>query len=158
MKERDVTFDMMKGIAILAMLCGHCVIPDVLHHFIYIWHMPLFFIVSGYFYHTKSWGTNWKSTCRGLLVPYIVTCGLALLLSVLLQSGSADKIIYGTLCVSSAWFGSDTMAGYGGNGPLWFLMALFWCRLVYDALRRWIPSNLNFGGGAYWSCRYWEFS
>ena len=26
--KRDITFDLMKGIAILAMLCGHCVIPN----------------------------------------------------------------------------------------------------------------------------------
>ena len=33
--KRDITFDLMKGIAILAMLCGHCIIPNVMHSFIY---------------------------------------------------------------------------------------------------------------------------
>lgn len=42
--KRDITFDLMKGIAILAMLCGHCVIPEVLHHFyIYVAHAALFY-------------------------------------------------------------------------------------------------------------------
>lgn len=49
-KKRDITFDIMKGVAILAMIAGHCFIPLKLHHFIYIWHMPLFFMVSGYFF------------------------------------------------------------------------------------------------------------
>ena len=51
--KREITYDLMKGLAIFAMLCGHCIIPNVLHCFIYIWHMPLFFVVSGYFYYSK---------------------------------------------------------------------------------------------------------
>lgn len=42
--KRDITYDLMKGLAILAMLCGHCIIPNVLHSFIYIWHMLLFLL------------------------------------------------------------------------------------------------------------------
>ena len=48
--NRDVSIDIMRGIGILSMLVGHCVIPDLLHKFIYMWHMPLFFIASGYFF------------------------------------------------------------------------------------------------------------
>ena len=47
--NRDVSIDIMRGIGILSMLVGHCVIPGLLHKFIYMWHMPLFFITSGYF-------------------------------------------------------------------------------------------------------------
>ena len=48
--------------------------------------------------------------------------------------------------MSSEWFGSNAMVGYGDNGPLWFLMALFWCRIIYDALRRIITNKWLFGG------------
>lgn len=41
--NRDVSIDIMRGIGILSMLVGHCVIPDLLHKFIYMWHMLLFF-------------------------------------------------------------------------------------------------------------------
>lgn len=70
---RDVTFDVLKGIAILAMIAGHCFIPLPLHHFIYIWHMPLFFLISGYFFHEKPGGVVIRGICRGLLAPYAVT-------------------------------------------------------------------------------------
>lgn len=70
---RDVTFDVLKGIAILAMIAGHCFIPLPLHHFIYIWHMPLFFLISGYFFHEKPGGVVIRGICRGLFVPYAVT-------------------------------------------------------------------------------------
>lgn len=47
--NRDVSIDVMRGKGILSMFVGHCVIHDLLHKFIYMWHMPLFFIASGYF-------------------------------------------------------------------------------------------------------------
>lgn len=144
--KRDITYDLMKGLAILAMLCGHCIIPNVLHSFIYIWHMPLFFVVSGYFYHQKSRTQCLKSSFFGLLVPYFITCGVALGVSLVLSMDNSQKIFFGTLGVSSEWFGSNAMVGYGGNGPLWFLMALFWCRIIYDALRRIITNIWLFGG------------
>lgn len=145
--KRDITFDLMKGIAILAMLCGHCVIPNFLHHFIYMWHMPLFFMVSGFFFHPKSWKKFLKSSIRGLLVPYVVTCGLVLGISLALSMDNAEKIFFGTIGISSTWFGSDAMVGYGENGPLWFLMALFWCRLIYAVLWRVISHRWLFRGG-----------
>ena len=138
----------MKGVAIIAMLCGHCIIPQTLHHFIYMWHMPLFFIVSGYFYRTKPFEDFWHGTYRSLLVPYAFTCFVAFILAFVLNLENYQKIIYGTFGISSAWFGSNAVVGYGGNGPLWFLMALFWCRFIYDTLQRFISNKYLFFWGA----------
>ena len=154
--KRDITYDLMKGLAILAMLCGHCIIPNVLHSFIYIWHMPLFFVVSGYFYHQKSRTQCLKSSFFGLLVPYFITCGVALGVSLVLSMDNSHKIFFGTLGMSSEWFGSNAMVGYGGNGPLWFLMALFWCRFIYDTLQRFISNKYLFlfgGSGRHFNIR-----
>lgn len=147
--KRDITFDLMKGIAILAMLCGHCVIPEFLHHFIYMWHMPLFFMVSGYFFYVKPWKKSLESSIRGLMVPYVITCGIVLIVSLVLSMDISEKVIFGTIGISSAWFGSDAMVGYDGNGPLWFLLALFWCRIIYDALSRMILNKWLFGGAVF---------
>ena len=146
--DRDITFDLMKGVAIIAMLCGHCIIPQTLHHFIYMWHMPLFFIVSGYFYRTKPFKDFWHGTYRSLLVPYAFTCFVAFILAFVLNLENYQKIIYGTFGISSAWLGSNAVVGYGGNGPLWFLMALFWCRFIYDTLQRFISNKYLLGGGS----------
>lgn len=54
-QNRDITFDMMKGIGIILVIIGH-----LAHGFgwlvpaIYTFHMPLFFILSGYFYKEKK--------------------------------------------------------------------------------------------------------
>jgi len=52
--QRNLTFDIMKGIAILCMMIGHSTWPpEWLHRLIYSFHMPLFFIVAGYFSHAR---------------------------------------------------------------------------------------------------------
>ena len=54
--NRDVSIDVMRGIGILSMLVGHCVIPDLLHKFIYMWHMLLFFYCFWIFFKGQVTG------------------------------------------------------------------------------------------------------
>ena len=87
--------DALKGFAILLMVMGHSlswqfadypilftdanpsvdfIKATVIHDFIYSFHMPLFFMLSGYFMHIKRgiWGTILNKS-RRLLVPYVAT-------------------------------------------------------------------------------------
>lgn len=71
-------FDIIKGIAIILVVLGHLIVvvdPSnqniLLKHiydFIYIFHMPLFFFVSGHFYSVKR---SIKSLLKRILVPYL---------------------------------------------------------------------------------------
>lgn len=65
------------------------------------------------------------TSIRGLLVPYVITCGIVLIVSLVLSMDISEKVIFGTIGISSAWLGSDVMVGYGGNGPLWFCWLCF---------------------------------
>lgn len=51
MQQRNITFDIMKGIGILLVIVGHLnLIPmDPYRRIIFSFHMPLFLILSGYF-------------------------------------------------------------------------------------------------------------
>lgn len=51
-KERDPYWECVKGIAILAIVVGHGY--ELLHDFVYAWHLSVFFFVSGWFYNEKS--------------------------------------------------------------------------------------------------------
>ena len=46
---RDPVFDIMKGIGIVAVIIGHSTVPGFIFKFLFIWHMPLFFIIGGLF-------------------------------------------------------------------------------------------------------------
>ncbi|MBQ7276495.1 MAG: hypothetical protein IJS58_04510 [Bacilli bacterium] len=49
-KYRNIGMDIAEGIGILLMILGHVHISElVINHLIYAFHMPLFFIISGFF-------------------------------------------------------------------------------------------------------------
>lgn len=53
-KQRDVTADMLKGWAILLVIVGHVSsISPIVKSLIFSFHMPLFFLVAGWFFHPK---------------------------------------------------------------------------------------------------------
>ena len=51
MQNRISYIDSLKGIGIFIVILGHTYqVPDLLHDIIYSFHMPLFFMVSGFVY------------------------------------------------------------------------------------------------------------
>lgn len=53
-KIRIEWIDGAKGIGILLMVIGHAGAPDFLRHWIYGFHMPMFFIIAGFVYNKKN--------------------------------------------------------------------------------------------------------
>lgn len=133
------SLDIMKGIAILLMILGHSLPPSgiggAIHGFIYSFHMPLFFIVSGYFYRKRSPMEQIKKDFFGLLLPYMVFC-------VVLTIYGLFRDLYGDASFPREfvrWFRICFYGSYNPNiqlgnwvGPIWFLIALFWCRIMFS--------------------------
>lgn len=71
-KKRDAEFDIAKGILILCVVIGHGG-SDSIADFMYRFHMPLFFILSGYFMQKHSNVSEYaKSQFKKLMIPYFV--------------------------------------------------------------------------------------
>ncbi len=64
-----------KAIGIILMVMGHSGCPDVLSRFLYMFHMPLFFICSGYFFKeitdTIMLKSFYQKKVKGLYLPYL---------------------------------------------------------------------------------------
>ena len=56
-KARDVSVDIIKGLGIACMIAGHCGAPFT--NFVYLFHMAIFFIASGYCYKEKN-AESWR--------------------------------------------------------------------------------------------------
>lgn len=91
MTERLRFIDALKGFAILLVVFGHCVADCVssnsypeftrplvaLKDFIYNFHMPLFFMISGFvFYFSESYN-RWRSRVLNLVLVYVIWCTVA---------------------------------------------------------------------------------
>ena len=73
MKQRDVSIDIAKGVAILSVIIGHCVLTNnIVAHVIYSFHMPLFFLFAGYFYRQKPIAGSFRNDFSRLIVPFLV--------------------------------------------------------------------------------------
>lgn len=133
---RDDTFDVMKGIGIIAMIIGHCQVPRIIGDVIFAWHMPLFFIISGYFYKPSPIKEYTKKNFRALVVPYLITATLMFLFSSLkfYFDEEADIIHpFIGIFVASGSTGLPMLGDYF-VGAIWFLLAMFWCRVIYNII------------------------
>lgn len=57
--KRNPIPDIMKGIGIMLMMIGHFISPGIFHDFIYSFHMPMFFILSGFYGNYTDENISW---------------------------------------------------------------------------------------------------
>jgi len=88
--KRILYLDIAKGIAIILMLIFHFMPDHFLKQYAYSFHMPLFIIISGYFYKDEKLTTFIKKTIKTLLIPYFI-CIIITYIIVSLCS-SADNV------------------------------------------------------------------
>ena len=125
--QRIDSFDILKGIGIILMIVAHTFGPNhMIWDFIYAFHMPLFFIVSGYFYKQRFFSETLKINCNQILIQYIVLCLIIILLNQLLQ----PHIIQ-----------TDIKDALYGMGPGWFLLAMFLVRLEFHYILLLFPNH-----------------
>ena len=64
-----------KAIGIILMVAGHSGSPAIINRFLYLFHMPLFFVCSGYFFKdirdTNALTKYYKRKTQGLYFPYL---------------------------------------------------------------------------------------
>lgn len=136
---RNITFDMMKGVGILLVIIGHVAHGYGLYPVIYVFHMPLFFIVSGYFYKPKHPSVLFKRDVKLLLLPY---CLVAFLI---LMYGATMALVKHDISKFTYWLEAFLYAGVPEPtiSSLWFLLAMFWCRMIYNLLNVYILEGLT---------------
>jgi fucose 4-O-acetylase-like acetyltransferase len=123
MPKRIEYLDIARGIGILLVVLGHNdlgALSPFLHKFIYSFHIPLFFFLSGYFINTSLPFLDFlRKRFHAILKPYLFTIFLIYLASVSFEKmgfetalGRILKSLYGSI-------------NYIDWGQLWFLPHLF---------------------------------
>lgn len=139
-KKRVGYFDIAKGMGILCVILGHSSIQIAIM-LVFTFHMPLFFMISGYFMKKRDIGPLLCDKFRRLIVPYMATCAGLIFLAVLsaVCTGRVQDIGKEILSWSyAAAYGSGntyTQPFYVKSiGAIWFLPAMFWASILYDVL------------------------
>ncbi len=143
MKERVVTYDLMKGIAILLMMVSHLALNYGLpKQIIYSFHMPLFFILAGVFAKDIAQVSSFRQytikNAKRLLLPYVVTM-LMLCAWGGIQAYAKHNVsfflrhLFSMLIASADGWHSQWGLIYAG--PMWFLIALFCVLEIFYGLQ-----------------------
>lgn len=139
-KEREKWLDILKGIAILLIIVGHSPINETLYKLIWSFHVPLFFLISGYTFSKKEEKEFIKGKFRRLMVPYYFTCFLLIIANIISDMVTNAHNI-NILNIFKTWI----WAGIYGScwpyhtpfeiysiGAIWFLCTLFASLLLFN--------------------------
>lgn len=121
--KRNIQYDYIKGIAIFLVIYGHAIShidigqsswwENPIYMFIYMFHMPLFIFVSGYFFNANKNPRNYvENKIRALIIPAI----------------SATPFIFIADCSNKGVFNIYQFFTLL-KGDLWFLKCLFICSI-----------------------------
>ena len=131
--SRDETFDILKGLAIIFVIMGHSGVGP-LRAFIFSFHMPLFFFITGYFLKVRPLSREIGLNLKRLIVPYIFSAACIFVIAAYRNyvDDTWDNFSY------TKDFIVKFLLGFKGNAApewingtiktFWFIWAMFWAR------------------------------
>lgn len=131
MKERNKTIDNAKGIGIILVIAGHLYTKDSIPFmYIFSFHMPLFFIISGYLMNADKYSTLIecaKTSFVRYVKPYFAFCIIGFFITLPVNGGDflgkytltqlTTRILYETFWTINPFVFF--------MGSLWFVIVLF---------------------------------
>lgn len=135
---REAWLDLLKGIGILFVVIGHIAVNEI-REFIYLFHMPLFFLVSGYLYKPISVKLCINKKFNQLIIPYfsfLIFLSIPHFLKLILDLDFAGiKELMRDLLFGGVWL-------KGWFSVFWFVTCLFLVQQIYNLLFNYLNQNL----------------
>ncbi|MCC4770832.1 acyltransferase family protein [Methanosarcina sp. DH2] len=137
--------DALKGIGIIFVVFAHHSLPVGLDTYIFSFHMPLFFFISGFLFDFGKYAGSAADFVRGrfrsLIMPYFVFAVLTCLFYFLLDTGFQPGVTNIEFFEATALYGIYSILYALGplvsyNPPLWFLTCLFVTELLFYGLAK----------------------
>lgn len=131
-ENRIEWMDSLKGMGIVFVVAGHTLWPNV-QHLIYMFHMPLFFLISGYLFKRKDTKTLIKQKLTSLMLPYLAYL-------IIFTAFEFKNLYFNSLHTSENIVLLIKNMIYGGQrlrgtlGVFWFVTVLFFSQIVFTAL------------------------
>lgn len=153
MKQRDTYVDVAKGICILLVICIHAEVFGVIGMPFTFIAVPMFFFLSGFYDKSeKPIGVWLPKAMRTLIFPGLFWLAAGIAYAQMLSYAKDGTIE----------FSNTLYEPFYGNGPVWFLFALFYAKLFTWAILK-LKINKPLAiftavSGGYWvlntKCRY----
>ena len=138
-EKRLMWIDVAKGIAIILMIIGHTVkFGTYSRNFIFSFHMPLFFILTGFTIKIPFDKVQWKKFIKKdfvrIVCPYLGIALVASLLGYLIFNSTTISQSFLNYGKAVFWGSGVTHKSHPSVGSLWFLIVLFWSKQFYRVI------------------------
>lgn len=131
--------DICKGMVIVLVMLGHTQSSANLVAYIFSFHMPFFFFISGYLFKMEKYSSFVnliKLKARSILIPYVTFS----VLSLIIYSVIFDYHIIDLYSVFKVFIESKRNEIFY-NVPLWFFTTLFLVEVLYFLIRKCFKSK-----------------
>ena len=139
MKKRIYYFDIAKGILILMVVIGHVVEMGPVNQFVYTFHMPAFFIISGIM---LNYSTVLKKPLYKVIYKKIYTLIIPLVFFEFI--GVIANILSFGISLRPAGYIYQTLILDFNNGPDWFIWVLFRAEILFILIHKIIKNKYYF--------------
>lgn len=149
MKERIQEIDIAKGIGILLVIAGHSVpYGSSLHTWIYSFHMPLFFLLSGLVMNVPN-DVTFRGLCgknMNLITNYLFWSGIYFMFDLIVRFAILRQASFHSMF----WEGYQTITLYGIN-VLWFFSTLVIAKMITAVIlkNRNLQTSIIIGGALF---------
>lgn len=126
--EREIWLDYAKSIGIFLVVLGH--LPFCGNYVISLFHMPLFFILSGYLYKHRPFCEEFVRSTRALLLPYLIYNSILTILYALFFDISIVQL------VTNIFLSLQEDLPFAFRA-MWFLISLYTMRILSAIFRQW---------------------
>ncbi|MEG2606536.1 MAG: acyltransferase family protein [Mucinivorans sp.] len=138
--SRYIWLDYVRFIGIFLVVWGHMCAAGTTINIIYSFHMPLFFVISGYLFSRKkhtSFLVFVKTKARQLLIPYVVFSVIAFLFwyFLILRISTVD---FGAFTAATLFWDFLSAQYIAYCLVLWFLPTLFLTECLYFIVSKWL--------------------
>lgn len=146
-KGREHWIDGLKTIGMFYIVLGHLAINTDLKNYIYSFHVPLFFFVSGYLFNSVKYNRFWdffKNRFLRIMVPYFFFSFATYLfwLVFVCRFFEGPEIKNNTLKPLVGIFYSNGIDNWlRHNTPIWFLTCLFLVEIAFFVLNKYIKNK-----------------
>lgn len=130
--------DIAKGYGMIMVILAHLGV-GVIGFWIYSFHMPLFFFLSGFVFSDKySFGTFLKKKITKIIIPYF-SLGVPLVIYEII--GDSLENVGEGINKNIVWDHIQNLLAQKRWWPLWFLTCLFFLNIIFYALTHLCKSN-----------------
>ena len=141
MKGKRITYiDVAKAVALFFVVLGHLPLKQPVFNFIFSFHMPLFFILSGMTINLDKYNNIFdyiKKKAKQCLIPYFVFSIIGVIISYFITDWKAE-ITLGEVLRGFIYRAQPELFHVG---QVWFLVCLFVASIMFYVVEKYIIKN-----------------